>query len=663
GDKFGAQAAGAAVKVGLVVYAARELIRMLDGVSVAAGNAAGVEERNWWITKFGKKLAETVTMTEAFTKALQYAQLAAAAATGNLPEYEANKAAMGNIPLGGPWNRYGPGLRYTINPKAYGSANDVMPGAVEEFKAERGRQLDFDQRIASAQRERAALQGNEQQVRKLDAAIAALNIQQLQLQGYSLAAAQAIVYEEAQTRKFMESLSKSKALSDFQSWMKQLAAEASGAGTDPLTQKLAEIEQKRLNLLQQAKDKQFESKGAISSGLLQQAIASIEKGAERSSSEEINKPVLDNARRVAQAKRDIELDMERKTEDDRLALIQDANQRELAQNEATVRRWAEDRRRAIDDFYGKQIDLQERALQEAIKSDDAYKKKNAEKIAQSIVELRKQKSAETAIVDQAEDEQDRIARARYQRRLDEQMVGTKAWADKLGAALKAQFQKIGDIVIDMTTGVRGALADAINGFLDDLTSGQADAMKTLGGLANSLARVWARALTQILMNGDNVLGQLRALWDQLGQGGMKGALAGAGFGGFVGGFFQKPGNYAQAGGSIGGGIGQALGLYLTSGSAVGGAIGSVIGSVIGTYVGSLIQKGKDWIKVAIVNGVATVTEKGISAEARHDLETQINRRIHDEMKGWQGILDLFPERVREAIKDLHPTLNLNGGVD
>jgi hypothetical protein len=100
-----------------------------------------------------------------------------------------------------------------------------------------------------------------------------------------------------------------------------------------------------------------------------------------------------------------------------------------------------------------------------------------------------------------------------------------------------------------------------------------------------------------------------------------------------------------------------------------GPIGAVVGAVLGAALGAMIQKGKDWINVAIATSVkgdliVGVTEKGISAEARGELETQVRRRVKDTMKSWQQILDMLPEEMRaELAKMPKPSLDIHGGVE
>jgi hypothetical protein len=250
---------------------------------------------------------------------------------------------------------------------------------------------------------------------------------------------------------------------------------------------------------------------------------------------------------------------------------------------------------------------------------------------------------------------------------------------QLAEALRTQFRSIGQIIIDSVVDARAVVATSLNGFLDDILEGQADLFKSLSDLSKNLARIWTKNLTDILLSGRNVMGQLKELFknirvtnaagetDFLGTG-----LQGAGLGGAVGSLFQGPNNYAGVGGSVGGGIGAALGAaiagYFTGGlgAGAGAQIGAVIGTVIGTAIGSVIQKGKDQIRVAIVNGVATVTETGISATARSEVQTQIQRRVHDEIKGWQGIFDLLPDAIKAELARLHmlnPSINLSGGIE
>ncbi|MGN6187056.1 MAG: hypothetical protein ACTHQM_25755, partial [Thermoanaerobaculia bacterium] len=250
-------------------------------------------------------------------------------------------------------------------------------------------------------------------------------------------------------------------------------------------------------------------------------------------------------------------------------------------------------------------------------------------------------------------------------------VGYAEYWQKLGDAVAAQWRSIGQIISDIVLESRRALSGAINGFLDDLASGQGDLLKSITGLAKGLTSMWTKALTEILVSGKNVSAQLKELFKNIqvrnGDGStdyLGTALNGAGVGGMVGGLFQTPNNYAGVGGAVGGAIGAIIGTIWGGNT----AIGAYIGTAIGTAIGSVIQKGKDAIKVRIAGGIAEVTEKGISAEAAREVETQIQRKVNEEMKSWQSIIDRFPQEVRDAVANLYsgspgPTINISGGVE
>jgi uncharacterized membrane protein len=417
-------------------------------------------------------------------------------------------------------------------------------------------------------------------------------------------------------------------------------AQANAAG-DPLSQALAKISVDRSEALSKLEAQKRKLKDAISADIFDADRDAINKfydakaaEARRKAVEGVRKDILASLR----LEKELTVGAQRETEDRRIALIRNSIQRELAERLAANARWFED---------------------------------ESERIKASV-ESETARANQIKLLSEERQRRDRRDNDDADRAMREQTFGYAEYWSKLSDSIAAQWRKIGEIISDTIQKSRTQLADAVNGFLDDLTSGQADLLKSLTGLSKGLTSLWTKALTEILMSGKNLSKQLQDLFRSIHVKNEDGstdyagtALQGAGFGGMVGGLFQEPGNYAGVGGSIGGAIGAVIGTYF---GATG--IGAAIGSAIGTAIGSLIQKGKDEIKVSIRDGVATVTEKGISAEARLEVQTQVQRKVKEEVKGWQALLDLFPEAVKDHLKALYdsqklakPTINLNGGVE
>ncbi len=423
-------------------------------------------------------------------------------------------------------------------------------------------------------------------------------------------------------------------------------AQVSAAG-DPLSQALAKIEVDRTLAISKLEAQKRQLKDALSPDVFKSdrdAINAVfdSKAAEarRKAVEGIKSDLIASLR----LQHELTVNAQRETEDRRIALIKDSVQRELATKLAANRRWFED---------------------------------ESAKVEQSIENERERANQ---IEQLAEERKRRDARDRKDadREMREATFGYAEYWKKLAERIAQQWRGINQVISETILQSRVLLADTINGFLDDLTSGQTDLLKTLTGLSKGLTSLWTKALTDILMSGKNVADQLQKLFESIhvkkpdGTTDYAGtALGGAGFGGMIGGLFQGPNNYAAAGGTLGGGIGAAIGAaiagYFTGGlgAGAGAQIGAVIGTAIGTLVGSFITKGTDSIEVSIKDGIATVTEKGISAEAREELQTQVQRRVKEETKQWESLLDLFPEAVRDKIKQLGTTqkINIDGGVE
>jgi hypothetical protein len=492
-----------------------------------------------------------------------------------------------------------------------------------------------------------------------------------------------------------------KQLADFETWLKELAIKASGSGTDTLTEKILAIEATRVKAHADALEKMKASMGAIS----QQQVALAGKLADKIAGDETRQAIgeksIENTKRILSLRHELEIDAQKDLDDDRIALVDDALGRELEQNRAANRQWAADKAKTVSEFYREQIVAAERSLSALEKIDTDAARRAASALRVLLQTLRAQENEEIGAIEDDKNRRNARSQQLFEDRLAEQTYGTEQWARSTARAISEQFGKIGEALRAMVVDSRRALGDGINGFLNDFTSGQADFMKSLEGLATSLAQVWTRQLANILASGENVFGKLKAMWDSLDV--MKNPMTGdagstldlvlkaGGFGAMVGGIFQKPGNNAGVGGAIGGVVGAIVGSIIPG---LGTALGTVIGSALGTLVGSMIQKGEDhirvelrnltadslrgpgtrtednsgsshqWTKVDLGGGASImVDEKGISQEARNDLVVQIRRAVHDQMKGWQSILDLFPEEVKKALSNWRATLNLSNGVE
>ncbi len=142
---------------------------------------------------------------------------------------------------------------------------------------------------------------------------------------------------------------------------------------------------------------------------------------------------------------DLRLGAARETEDRRIALIRIGIQRELAERIAANRRWFEDEEARIN---ASTENLIERAHQiDAIRAERQLR--------------------------------DLLASEDADRRMREETFGFAEYWTKLAEGISAQWRSIGAIIGETILQSRLLLADTVNGFLDDLTSGQADLLKTL----------------------------------------------------------------------------------------------------------------------------------------------------------------------------------------
>jgi hypothetical protein len=421
-------------------------------------------------------------------------------------------------------------------------------------------------------------------------------------------------------------------------------AEAEAAG-DPLGAALRKIDADRAIALAKLEEQRKQLKDAISADVFEADKKAIGTSydsrvddARRKAAEGLQNDIAATLR----LQRDLTIAAQRETEDRRIALIKDAGLRELRVRLAVNERWFEDE-------------------SERIKASTADEIEAANQID---------------LLDEERKRRDERDLEEANRRMREATFGYAEYWQRLGDTVAAQWRTIGEVISDTILESRQLLASTVNGFLDDLTSGQTDLLKSLQGLSKGLTSLWTKALTDILMSGKNVAKQLQDLFASVhvknpdGSTDFAGtALAGAGVGGMIGGLFAGPNNYAAEGGTIGGGIGAAIGAaiagYFTGGlgAGAGAQIGAAIGTVLGTVIGSFVTKGTDSITVAVVDGVATVTEKGISAKARGELSVQVQRRVKEETKRWESLLDLFPEAIRDELKKLRRSINVTGGVE
>jgi hypothetical protein len=423
---------------------------------------------------------------------------------------------------------------------------------------------------------------------------------------------------------------------------------AVAAGGDPLQEEIAQIISKREDTLIRLSEMQAKLKKAMGLNFDAAEAARDRKLISDHFENIIDKKTLDNwftkaregGKKTAEewgagmeALGDVVAGIQERTEERRLDAIEDGVERERQIRAKEIEEWykQQEGKLALARRNGVETEQQERelaALRVSLLADnDARAKRSAE-------------------------EQTRLR--------NEQLVGTREWARKMA-------REIGTIPEQVTAAIGNsklALAGMFEGVIEDLIDGTADFGKSFENLTKDLASNWGRMLsdmlTKTIVNGESIVSQLKAVWSQLNQAGspMDAGIAGAGMGSFVGNVFGQPNNYGALGGTIGGVVGGIAGYFAGN-----PALGAAIGSAIGTAIGTMIQKGEDFIRVSIVNGVATVTEKGISAGARHDVETQVQRRVKEETKAWQSILDLLPEHVRKALENLpRPKVNLSGEV-
>jgi hypothetical protein len=451
------------------------------------------------------------------------------------------------------------------------------------------------------------------------------------------------------------------------------------APPDPLTQDLTKIEKERADALRKLEE-QKKALGGIAAvdwqGLQdninthfdQEAKAAEEKRftAAHDSLRAINELTVREVRENAQLTAKIQIDAQAEAEAGRIALITDSISRELAQRRAANDRWAAQEKARIETTYKNEV----------------------------------QRKKALAIIDQALLDAQARAEAEAQRARESQIAGTEAWMNGLAQRIADHAVPIGLAIQDAVVAGLDGVSNAIDELFDSVGESQLDLGGTLQGLQESLESTWSKVLSSMITNTVIHGASLKEQFNQIfaGISGPGSAfMAGAGIGGTIGGFFQEPGNMASEGGAIGGAIGAALGAAIAGyfsggmGAAGGAKIGTMIGSAIGTWIGAGIQKGEDSIQVRITNatlaavrggayrvntkeGASTwgfdneggieIEEQGIDESTRVDILTQVRRRVRDVMKGYDSILELLPQHVRDALAELPPPrLDLSGGVE
>lgn len=425
---------------------------------------------------------------------------------------------------------------------------------------------------------------------------------------------------------------------DYLNFMNDFRNEAK-AGGDPLKEALAKITSDRQDAVQKLTELQeklkaalgvrFDAKQAsVDMTIVEQVFDMRKVDAYAKSLEDLNRDTLASSKARFELETDYALEALRRQNESRISMMDDAGDRELATRLATIDEWF--------------------AAEEA-------------KILSTVkVHVERDKMLEA--LDKEREAREKHVTEELVRQQRQQLVGTQEWARRMAAAIgnvpDQVTRAIGESKLQLTT----FFEDVLGGLVDHETSFGESVSNIIGGLAQKWSQLLSDMLSKTVLTGQSIVTQLKQVWQSLKGAGnpLDAALGGAGVGAFVGSVFGRPNNYGAEGGTIGGIVGGIAGYFLGN-----PALGAAIGSAIGAALGSMIQKGQDHIKVAINNGVATITsEKGISGEARADLAVQIQRRVKETGKAWQSILDLFPQHVRDVLATMTiPKINLTGGIE
>ena len=401
---------------------------------------------------------------------------------------------------------------------------------------------------------------------------------------------------------------------------------AAAASPDPLSQKLADIKTQRENALRQFADLKKRFGDVVMAdwdGMLENIQKSFDRDSARASADAIapiDQQTLEHTRRIAAMQQQIAIEAQDETERLRISTITNSIDRELATRLAANQKWAAEKRKEVELEY------------------------------KDEVRFAKQKQQALDLIAKAQKEKDERDEKEAERRRQAQLAGTNEWIADIARRVEEAFPPVGVKIADAILGDMQALESGFDDLFAHIGE-KGGAGKALSDFGAALTSNWRHVLSSMLsdtiLNGKSISAQFSQIFAGMNGGSsLDKALAGAGLGGVIGGMFQKPGNQAGVGGTIGGALGAVIGAYF-GGNAV---LGSMIGSAIGTAIGSMIQKGEDYINVSIVKGVATVTEKGISAQARQDVQTQVTRHVHDSMKQWQNVIDTFPDLVRMQLE-------------
>lgn len=449
-------------------------------------------------------------------------------------------------------------------------------------------------------------------------------------------------------------------LESYDRWFDELAGKID-AGDDPIARKLAKIASDRDAAV--AKVEAARKKFGASSRDWSAQIKAIRDDAAKEIDALVNEPLPMKSPSWAWGKMlepgdggtgkklaDLAREQQEAAEEERLGAIEDGIERELALRLAANDEWFEDMKKKHGD---------------------------EKKVVEALLKWKAEKNAK--------------AEQEAQRQRDLASTQTVAWMTNLQGRIDQTMRPVSVAISDALLAGVNIAQKGLDDLFAGLADGQLDLGKTLKGVSQDLSREWSKVFSDIVSNALTGKKSIAAAWKELFPKDMSPGQAfgaGAGIGGMIGGLFSKPGNYASEGGAIGGGIGAAIGAYF--GGPAGAKVGVMIGSVIGTAIGAGITKGTDHIKLVVkginldmlrstqgqlnprtngsswvfgADGSIDMDEKGINGANNRDLMIQIRRRVKDVLKGWDSILEIFPEEVRAKLAGMEPgALNLTGEV-
>lgn len=411
---------------------------------------------------------------------------------------------------------------------------------------------------------------------------------------------------------------------DYLRWWEDLSAEAEAKG-DPLQEALAKIEKDRRAALDKMEDANKKLKGALGGPTAEDINAIYDKKAIEAFEADTQKTVDMVLKAIGEtydemAKRQAKFAEESAaTEELRAAITADVEAERIALITDTI----------------------ERAKQEQLLANEVWAAEEEARIKKSI-ESATERAEQLALIEERRAQKEKQINERAERLRREQMVGTAEFAKRVEREIAATFVSTADAIASAMIETSQAMRGAFDDMFASLFSGDGDLTDVFEGFTEQLQKIWSQRIsdmfTKAIVQGESLGSQFKGIWDSMKPGGAEGAMAGAGVGAMVGGIFGKEGTYGDLGGMIGGGIG---GIF--------GPVFGMLGSLFGTLIGSLIKKSQDWIRVAIVDGVVNVTEKGIDREARLEMQAEIQKTLEGLEDQYADILELFPEAVREQI--------------